>query len=143
VSYIWAGIYINFAPATKLHPRNLKSLLPYRVPTPWHLAEKSRVSRTVISPTCKSCWLIYADVFCGTNSFSMCPLYVTFPFTYDWQNQSSPLRPKSSFCSHHRLTSSSTETPHLCKNVMFKIKTCWVLFLFLFEKKINPKKERK
>lgn len=49
-------------------------------------------------------------------------------------------RQKSSFCSHHRLTSSSTETPHLCINVMFKIKTCWVLFLFFFWKKKTLKK---
>lgn len=32
--------------------------LPYRVPTPWHLAEKAKVSLTVISPMCRSCWLM-------------------------------------------------------------------------------------
>lgn len=48
---------------------------------PWHLAEKSNVSRTVIWPTWRSCWLMYTDVFCGTNSLCLCPLNVTFPCT--------------------------------------------------------------
>lgn len=57
----------------------MNELLPER--DPWHLAENSKVSFTVISPKWTSFWLIYADVFCVTNSFSLCPLYVIFPLT--------------------------------------------------------------
>jgi hypothetical protein len=58
---------------------------PYRVPVPWQRAEKSSVSRTVISPTWRSCWLMYTDVFWGTNSSNVCPLYVIVPDICDWK----------------------------------------------------------
>ena len=56
--------------------------IPCFVPTPWHWAEKSSVSLTVNSPMCRSYWLMYADVFWGTNSCKSCPLYETRPFIY-------------------------------------------------------------
>lgn len=56
------------------------------MPVPWQRAEKSRVSRTVIWATCKSVWLMYTAVFCGTNSSRLCPLYVTVPLTCTHKN---------------------------------------------------------
>lgn len=53
--------------------------IPALYPGPCTRAEKSRVSRTVISPMWLSLWGTYSDVRSGTNSLNVCPLYVMSP----------------------------------------------------------------
>ena len=54
---------------------------PVLGPVPWHRAEKSIVSLTVISPMCTSSCSTYTAVRSGRNSLKVLPLYVTKPST--------------------------------------------------------------